>query len=86
MLGKVYYMDESNRTDKEILGKGLKQMGICLILMFAGPTLLHLTLNNKEKPLYIPLLIVSIILCISAIVFLFIGINTILNSIFKKKK
>ncbi len=78
-------MDENNKTDKEILSKGLKQMLICLFLMFAGPTLLHLTLNNKEKPLYIPLLILSILLCILAITFLFIGINTILNSIFKKK-
>lgn len=79
-------MDDKNRTDKDILVKGLKQMGICLILMFTGPTLLHLTLDNKEKSLYIPLLIVSIILCISAVVLLFIGINTVLNSIFKKKR
>ena len=79
-------MDDKNRTDKDILVKGLKQMGICLILMFTGPTLLHLTLDNKEKSLYIPLLIVSIILCISAVVFLFIGINTVLNSIIKKKR
>ncbi len=78
-------MDENNRTNRDILTKGIKQMGICLILMFAGPTLLHLSLNNKDKPLYIPLLIVSIILCISAITLLFIGINTIMNSIFKKK-
>ena len=78
-------MDENNRTDKTILTKGLKQMGICLLLMFAGPTLLHLSLDNKDKPLYIPLLIISILLCIMAITFLFMGINTILNSIFKKK-
>ncbi|WP_365940482.1 DUF6095 family protein [Winogradskyella sp.] len=78
-------MDENNKTDKDILTKGLKQMGICLILMFVGPTLLHLTLDNKDKSLYIPLLILSILLCILAISFLFIGINTILNSIFKKK-
>ena len=79
-------MDENNRTDKDVLSKGLKQMGICLIFMFAGPTLLHLTLDNKDKPLYLPLLILSIVLCILAISFLFIGINTIMNSIFKKKK
>ena len=78
-------MDENNRTDKDILAKGLKQMVLCFIFMFAGPTLLHLTLDNKDKPLYIPLLILSIILCILAISFLFIGINTIMNSIFKKK-
>ena len=79
-------MDENNRTDKTILAKGLKQMGGCLILMFAGPTLLHLALSNQDKPLFIPLLIVSILLCIAAIAFLFVGINTILNSIFKKGK
>ncbi len=79
-------MEETNRTDKDILYKGLKQMGLCLILMFTGPTILHLTLNNKDKSLYIPLFILSIILCVLAIAFLFIGINTIMNSIFKKKK
>ena len=78
-------MDENNRANKDVLTKGLKQMGICLILMFTGPTVLHLALNNKDKPLYIPILIFSIVLCILAISFLFIGINTILNSIFKKK-
>ena len=78
-------MDENNRADKEVLTKGFKQLGICLILMFTGPTLLHLTLNNKDKPLYIPLFIASILLCIFAIFLLFKGINTILDSIFKKK-
>lgn len=78
-------MDENNRTDKEILGKGIKQMGICLVLMFVGPSLLFLALSNDDKPLYIPLLIASFIICIAAIAMLFIGLNTILNSIFKKK-
>ncbi|MBF8151385.1 hypothetical protein ITJ86_15875 [Winogradskyella sp. F6397] len=79
-------MEDDNRTDKDILVKGLKRMGICLALMFLGPTLVHLALDNSEKPLYIPLLIIAFILCIGAIVFLFLGINTILDSIFKKKK
>ncbi|WP_243472387.1 DUF6095 family protein [Winogradskyella sp. MH6] len=78
-------MDEQNRTDKDILKKGIKRLAICLVLMFLGPTLLHLTLNNDDKPLYIPLLIVSILLCISAIVMLFLGLNTIMDSMFKKK-
>lgn len=79
-------MEEQNRTDKEVLTKGLRQMLICLFLMFTGPTLLHIAFSNKEKPLYIPLLILAILLCIAAIAFLFIGINTILNSIFNNKK
>lgn len=79
-------MDENNRTDKDILIKGIKRLGICLGLMFAGPTLLHLALDNQDKPLYVPLLILVFILCIAAIIFLFLGINTILDSMFKKKK
>ena len=79
-------MEEDHRTDKDILAKGLKRLIICLGLMFAGPTLLHLALDNSEKPLYIPLLIIAFIFCIGAIVFLFLGINTVLDSIFKKKK
>ncbi|WP_417872105.1 DUF6095 family protein [Winogradskyella sp.] len=79
-------MQEQNRTDKNILKKGLKKLAICLILMFLGPTLLHLTLNNDDKPLYIPLLITSIIICISAVIMLFLGLNTIMDSMFKRKK
>jgi hypothetical protein len=79
-------MAANNRTDKEVLVKGLKQMGICLILMFAGPSIFRIAVINNTKPLYIPLLILAIIVCITAIVFLFKGINTILNSMFKKNK
>lgn len=78
-------MEDTTKTDRDILTKGIKQMLICLFLMFSGPSLLHLALNNDDKPLFIPLLIVAIIFCIGAIAFLFIGINTILNSMFKKK-
>ena len=78
-------MDEQSRTDKDILRKGIKQLAICLVLMFLGPTFLHLTLSNDDKPLYIPLLIVSMLLCILAIVMLFRGLNTIMDSMFKKK-
>ncbi|BAO74466.1 DUF6095 family protein [Winogradskyella sp. PG-2] len=79
-------MDENNRTDKVILLKGLKQMGICLILMFTGPSVFRVAVINDTKPLYIPLLTLSILICIAAIYFLYKGINTILDSIFKNKK
>lgn len=76
---------EQNRTDKTVLVKGLKLMGICLFLMFAGPTLLHFTFLNKDKGLFIPLLIVSILVCMLAIYYMYRGIQTIMDSIFKKK-
>jgi len=52
--------------------------------MFLGPLLLHIALSNKEKPLYIPIFIISFAVCSLAIYFAFKGINTILDSIFNK--
>ncbi len=75
---------KENRTDKNLLVKGLQKMGLSLVLMFLGPTFIHLSLINKEKPLYIPLLILGILGCITAIYFAYKGINTIMNSMFNK--
>ncbi|WP_317170251.1 DUF6095 family protein [Winogradskyella eckloniae] len=86
-LERVSNMENNNnKTDKDILTKGLKQLVICLIFMFLGPTMLHIAFSNNDKPLYLVILILSIILCLLAIVFLAIGINTIMNSMFHKKK
>ena len=73
-----------NKTNKDLLVKGLKKMGISLLLMFLGPTFIHIAFTNKEKPLYIPLLILGILGCATAIYFAFKGLNTIMDSIFKK--
>ncbi|WP_299117977.1 DUF6095 family protein [uncultured Winogradskyella sp.] len=78
-------MEETKRTDKDILSKGIRIMIICLILMFSGPTALHIAFSNKEKPLYIPLIILGILLCLGAIITLFKGIQTIMDSLFGKK-
>ncbi len=74
---------ETKRTNKDVLVKGIKIMGLSLIFMFLGPTLLYVAFSNKEKPLYIPLLILGLIICGAAIFFAFKGIQTIMNSMFK---
>ena len=79
-------MENTKRTDKEILGKGIKTMLICLLLMFTGPTILHIAFSNQEKSLFIPLLILGILLSLGAIYALFKGIMTIIDSMFGKKK
>lgn len=76
---------ENKRTDKEILAKGIKKLGISLIMMFLGPTLFYIATTNKEKPLYIPILIASFLICTGAIFFAFKGIQTIMESMFGKK-
>ncbi|MDU8887342.1 DUF6095 family protein [Yeosuana sp. MJ-SS3] len=74
---------KTKRTDKDLLLKGLKIMGLTLICMFLGPTLIYIAFSNQEKPLYIPILIVAIIICSLAVYFGFKGIKTILDSMFK---
>ncbi|ARV08099.1 hypothetical protein BTO05_00005 [Winogradskyella sp. PC-19] len=78
-------MEETKKTDKEVLSKGIRVMLMCLFLMFTGPTTLHIAFSNKEKPLFIPLLILGVLLSFSAIIALLKGINTIMDSIFGSK-
>ncbi len=73
---------ETKRTNKELLVKGLQQMGIALALLISGPILLHLVLINKDKPFFIPLFIIGIIICGLAIYFIFKGLKTIMSSLF----
>ena len=76
---------ETHRTDKDVLLKGVKKMGIAVVLMFLGPTLIYIAFSNKEKPLYIPILIAGVIACAAGGFMAFKGINTILDSMFKQK-
>ncbi|RSK38320.1 DUF6095 family protein [Mangrovimonas spongiae] len=73
---------ETKRTNKELLVKGLKKMGLSLIGMFLGPTLLYIGFTNQDKPLYIPILIVAFIVCALAIFFAFKGLKVIMDSMF----
>ncbi|MGJ8593727.1 MAG: DUF6095 family protein [Aquaticitalea sp.] len=75
---------KEHHTDKELLVKGLQNMGICLVLMFLGPTLLYIAISNQDKPTYLLVLIISIMVCFLAIFFLFRGINIIMKSMFRK--
>ncbi|WP_040279935.1 DUF6095 family protein [Psychroserpens damuponensis] len=75
---------ETKRTNKDLLVKGIKTMGISLVLMFLGPTLIYVALSNQEKPLYIPILIIASVFCILAIYLAFKGLKTIMDSMFKK--
>ena len=72
----------TKRTNKDVLVLGLKRLAIAIVLLFAGPTLLYVVVSNKEKPFYIPLLIISLLICALAIYFIFKGIKTLISSVF----
>lgn len=76
---------ETKRTDKEMLVQGLRKMAISVVMMFAGPTLFYIATTNKEKPLYIPILIVSLLMCIGAGLVAFKGLQTIMKSMFGER-
>lgn len=75
---------ETERTNKKILYKGLQTLGFALLCLFVGPILMSLALGDKENLVFIPLLILASIICITAIFLIFKGINTIMDSMFKK--
>lgn len=70
-------------TDKDKLRKGVTKLMLCLPFMFAGPILLSFAARS-ERPIFT--LIPGIAFCILAVVFLFQGINGILDSMFKTDK
>jgi hypothetical protein len=74
---------EQKHTNRALLVKGLKTMGLTLLLLFLGPFLLHAGLSNPDKPLHIPLVVVGIGVCGTAIYMGFRGIKIIMDSIFK---
>lgn len=73
---------ETKHTNKEVLVKGLKKMALSLLCMFFGPTFIFIAFSNQEKPLFIPILIVGLIICIAAVILTFKGLKTIMNSMF----
>lgn len=73
------------RTDRELLIKGLKRLGITVVLMFTAPLLLWQAFKNEEHPFFWPVCILGVILAGSAIIMGFKGIKTIVDSVFGKK-
>lgn len=69
-------------TNKKVLGKGLKYLGIALPLSLIGPSVLFTAFNNQDNPWYIPVLIVGLIALIAAMILMFRGILTIVKAVF----
>jgi hypothetical protein len=72
------------KTNRKVLSKGIKILAFTVLLMFAGPFLMYVAFSNQEKPLYIPILVASLLICAAAIYSGFKGIQTIMNSMFNK--
>jgi len=69
-------------TDKKILVKGLSKLGWALPMFFLGPVVIHSSFKNEGHPMFIPILGIGIIICIAAMLLMFMGIRTIIKSLF----
>ncbi len=76
---------EANQTNKRVLKKGIQTLLITLLFMFVGPIVLYLAFSNTQKPLYILLLILGLLLCAAAVYFGFKGLQQITDSMFEKE-
>lgn len=75
---------ETKRTNKILLAKGVKRIAIAVLFMFISPVILHSAFQNKGHTLYIPIVIIGAIGAVFAIIMAFLGLNTILKSMFDK--
>lgn len=73
------------KTDKTLLIKGLKYMGITIALMFTAPVILSQAFKNQGHPFYWPVLIIGGLLAIGAIAGGFYSIKVIMDALFGRK-
>lgn len=69
-------------TNKVILMKGIRYMFGALPLFFLGPVVIHSSFKNQKHFMFIPVLGLGIITCIIAIFLVFLGLKTIMKSLF----
>ena len=76
----------SMRTDKDLLVKGIKSFLYTALTMFIAPIVLYQAFKNTDKPLFIPVLIIGLLLAGVAIYMGFRSVNIVMDAVFGKKK
>ena len=69
-------------TSKELLLKAIKYLAGALPLLFLGPSLIYNAFMNKENGWHYLVLAIGIVTCISAVFLMFVGLKTIMRSLF----
>ena len=69
-------------TNRRLLAKGIKNLAGSLPLVIAAPVIITSSFQNQDKPLFIPVLILGILLMFSAIHLIFRGIMIVMKAIF----
>lgn len=69
-------------TNKEKLFKGVKYLAGALPLAFIGPVVIYSAFGNRDKPLFIPILILGILVAIASAFLMFKGIQMLMRALF----
>lgn len=69
-------------SNKEKLFKGIRYLAASLPCTFAGPMVLYSAFSNQDKPLYIPVLIVALLLILLAMWLMYLGIKNLVSGFF----
>lgn len=69
-------------TNKEILSKGIKYLAGALPLLFIGPSLIYNAFMNQQNIWHYLVLAIGITACIAAMLLMFMGLKTIMKSLF----
>ena len=69
-------------TNRELLSKGVRYLAAALPLLFLGPTIIHNAFMNKQNIWHYLVLIVGVIVCFIAMYLMYVGLKTIMKSLF----
>ena len=71
-------------TNKKILSKGVQYLSGAVPLFFIGPAVIYNANMNKLSEYYLVVLVTGIVFCLAAMLLMFLGIKTIMKSMFGK--
>ena len=69
-------------TNKELLSKSIKYLSWSLPLLFIGPSLIYNAFVNKNNVWHYLVLAIGILTCLAAVYLLFLGLRTMMRSLF----
>jgi hypothetical protein len=70
-------------TDRDVLVKGVQRLAMSVLFAFSGPILIYIGAGSEHPIIF---LMPGITFAVLAVVFIFQGINLILDSMFKSNK
>jgi hypothetical protein len=69
-------------TNRELLSKGIRYLAGALPLLFLGPAIIHNAFMNKQNIWHYLVLSVGVIVCFIAMYLMYVGLKTIMKSLF----